>query len=124
MKSRGRHLNRYRKKHPTFGKSEADALYGYFVIPCNGVYLHVISSGSHAIRRSEIEQWEHVSVSLPDRCPTWEEMCHVKSMFWSDSETVIQFHPRKTNYVNIHEHCLHLWKRVGVEAELPPTACV
>ena len=26
--------------------------------------------------------WEHVSVSLARRCPTWEEMCMVKDIFW------------------------------------------
>lgn len=28
--------------------------------------------------------WEHVSVSLPVRCPTWEEMCFIKSLFWDE----------------------------------------
>ena len=26
--------------------------------------------------------WEHVSVSYRKRCPTWEEMCRVKDMFF------------------------------------------
>lgn len=28
--------------------------------------------------------WEHVSVSLRNRCPTWDEMCLVKDIFWRD----------------------------------------
>ena len=28
--------------------------------------------------------WEHVSVSLARRCPTWEEMCMVKDIFWGE----------------------------------------
>lgn len=68
--------------------------------------------------------WEHVSVSLPSRTPNWDEMCFVKSLFWSDEETVVQFHPRASEYVNSHPHCLHLWRRVGVNAELPPRVLV
>ena len=25
--------------------------------------------------------WDHVSVSLADRCPTWAEMCFIKDLF-------------------------------------------
>ena len=64
--------------------------------------------------------WEHVSVSRKDRCPTWEEMCAVKDLFWDPEDAVVQFHPPRSNYVNNHPFCLHLWKRVGVEHELPP----
>lgn len=54
--------------------------------------------------------WEHVSVSREDRCPTWEEMCFVKDIFWREDECVVQFHPPKSAYVNRHLRCLHLWK--------------
>lgn len=66
--------------------------------------------------------WDHVSVSVPgeQRCPTWEEMCYVKSLFFRDSETVVQFHPKKEAYVSFHPYCLHLWKRQDGEHELPP----
>jgi len=65
--------------------------------------------------------WEHVSVSLPDRCPTWDEMCWVKGLFWGEDELVLQFHPPASVYVSHHPYCLHLWKPVGVEIPLPPT---
>lgn len=64
--------------------------------------------------------WEHVSVSFPNRCPTWEEMCKVKDIFWYDSECVAQFHPPKSEYVNNHLYCLHLWRKIGADFELPP----
>lgn len=66
------------------------------------------------------EGWEHVSVSLEHRCPTWEEMCWVKDLFWSDDECVIQFHPPKAEYVNCHPYCLHLWKQIDSEQPRPP----
>lgn len=76
--------------------------------------------GRMTIIASDGEGWEHVSVSFPDRCPTWDEMCAVKSLFWGESDTVLQFHPPKAEYVNHHPYCLHLWRESGVNAETPP----
>lgn len=87
----------------------------FFITTKSGEVLRILSSGN------EDNNWEHVSVSLENRTPTWEEMCFVKSLFWGGHETVLQFHPKITRYVNHHEHCLHLWKKVGVDHELPPT---
>lgn len=72
----------------------------------------------------EYEAWEHVSVSLPNRCPTWVEMSYVKSLFWDDSDCVVQYHPPRSEYVNNHEFCLHLWRPVGVVIPLPPSILV
>jgi hypothetical protein len=67
--------------------------------------------------------WEHVSVSLPDRCPTWEEMAWIKSRFWDPDDAVIQIHPPESDYVNNHPYCLHLWRKAGTNAycEWPPS---
>jgi len=89
--------------------------------------MNVLSSGGKTIDDNgyeELRGWEHVSVSYPMRCPTWEEMCFIKNIFWDEKETVIQFHPKKTNYVNTHKYCLHLWKPLKEEIQLPPTMCV
>lgn len=66
--------------------------------------------------------FEHVSVSThkQEKCPTWEMMCFVKDLFWGEEETVIQYHPPKSEYVNFHPFVLHLWKPVGVDIETPP----
>lgn len=69
-------------------------------------------------------EWEHVSVSYNNRCPTWDEMCMVKDMFFYETECAIQFHPVKKDYVNIHPYCLHLWRKATSEFELPPKECV
>lgn len=70
--------------------------------------------------------WEHVSVTIwnPDhtsaeRCPTWEEMCWAKDMFWEPEEAVIQIHPKQSEYVNGQPYCLHLWKPSTYELILP-----
>jgi hypothetical protein len=47
-------------------------------------------------------------------------MCAIKAIFWDDEETVIQFHPKKSEYVNTNPNCLHLWKIKGHDFELPP----
>lgn len=65
--------------------------------------------------------WDHVSVSLPSRCPNWIEMTHAKEVFFDDEETVIQFHPKASEYVDNHPYCLHLWRKQGQEHELPPS---
>jgi hypothetical protein len=54
--------------------------------------------------------WDHVSVSLPDRTPTWEEMSLVKRVFFLPTEVVMQLHPSESEYVNHHPFCLHLWR--------------
>lgn len=118
MRKSGNHLNRFRVDHPM--QSPKNELYGGFVIPLKtGARCFVMSSGT-----DKDDKWEHVSVSLHNRCPTWDEMCEIKALFWTENETVIQFHPKKTQYVNTHPFCLHLWKRTDSEIELPPTVAV
>lgn len=31
----------------------------------------------------------------------------------------LQFHPPKSEYVNLHPFCLHMWKQVGVDNQTP-----
>ncbi len=64
--------------------------------------------------------WDHVSVSLASRCPTWDEMCWIKELFWAKHESVIQYHPAKNEYVNCHRFCLHLWKPQNTVLPIPP----
>ena len=51
-------------------------------------------------------------------------MCEIKSMFFEDDEVVMQLHPKKTEYVNNHNYCLHLWKPIGKEIPTPPSILV
>ncbi len=46
--------------------------------------------------------WDHVSVSLEDRCPTWDEMCWIKKLFFEPDECCMQLHPPESDYVNFH----------------------
>lgn len=64
--------------------------------------------------------WEHVSVSRRDRCPTWVEMHTVKLIFWDDEDVVMQLHPAKSDYVNEHPFCLHMWRPTIAAIPTPP----
>lgn len=74
-----------------------------------------------AVIASDGDGWERVSVSLPTRCPTWDEMCRVRHIFWDKDDCVVQFHPPENEYVNYHPYCLHLWRPVGIELPRPPS---
>jgi hypothetical protein len=101
-----------------FASNASDGLNGAFFVlgPC-GVDLKIIAS-------SEGMGWEHVSVSLKNRCPNWLEMSFVKDLFWEDEEAVMQLHPPKSDYVNCHQYCLHLWRPIDVEIPLPNSVMV
>ena len=68
--------------------------------------------------------WEHVSVSRRDRCPTWDEMCQIKALFWGEEDCVVQYHPPRSEYVNNHPHCLHLWRPIGIALPAPDSILV
>lgn len=72
--------------------------------------------------------WKHVSVSfgqVSNKTPSWEIMCWVKDIFWDEEDAVIQIHPKKSDYVNYHKGCLHLWQCIdGREQPLPPSIFV
>lgn len=112
--------NPYRIRSGPFGSDDSVGQCGAFWIPNRyrrDMPLTVIASDGNA---GEL-LWEHVSVSYPDRCPTWEEMCLVKSIFWDDEDAVMQLHPPQSDWVNNHGHCLHLWRPTGaVPIPLPP----
>lgn len=112
-------IEQFRTKDPLGRSQEFNKNYGYFVIPRSTGLLRIISSGS-----DNGTGWEHVSVSLANRCPTWDEMKYVKELFWRDDETVIQFHPKKSKYINQFPYVLHLWKKENEEYGLPPDECV
>lgn len=94
------------------GSSEKDGNNGFFLIYAGRQFRVIASDGGN---------WEHVSVSLDNRCPTWEEMCLIKNVFWDDEDYVVQFHPPKSQYVNVHSFCLHMWRPAGRNFETPPT---
>lgn len=117
---------------PPFNSTEGEP-YGYFVIrgkDARGRPLKVMAcSGAMALEGEPQHRymgWDHVSVSVmrqrpqePLACPTWEEMCLVRDLFWEPEDRVVQFHPPRSEYVNTHAACLHLWRWTGGEFPHP-----
>lgn len=86
----------------------------------------MVSDGNDPLGVDSVD-WEHVSVSLvsnPKACPSWDEMCFIKSLFWDDEACVVQFHPAKSNYKDLHPGCLHLWRYRVAEFPTPPLSLV
>ena len=97
-------LNEYRIENGELGSNDEAGNTGAFLIPFQPFTLRVIASDGMG--------WEHGSLSLPKRTPHWREMCFIKDVFWDGEDVVIQYHPKKSEYVNRHENCLHLWRPV------------
>lgn len=101
------------------GSDESAGNNGAFIFPMGELEMvRFIASDGYG--------WEHVSISLCTRCPTWEEMCYFKDLFWDDDDFVVQMHPPKSVYVNNHPYCLHLWRKAGTNdfCERPPSVLV
>ena len=112
---------KYRVKEGMMGSTSSLGNNGYFVIPISqGVIAHVIASDG--------EGWEHVSVHVVEEgeqfTPAWDEMCEVKDLFWDKEDTVIQYHPPESDYVNNHQHVLHMWRPIDQDFPTPPSLLV
>lgn len=104
---------------PTYGNN------GMFVFQKRGVdmiYVVIASDGMG---------WEHVSVHLQSSTnvrktytPNWDDMCEIKRIFWGADDTVIQYHPPESDYVNNHPNTLHLWRPIGTDIPRPPSILV
>lgn len=132
----------YRVKRGPMASDVSFGNNGMFVIPSMGgsIRIHYQCQASDAagddvkavldvVAPSNGVYWEHVSISvinishsghtkIEPRCPTWEEMCYIKNLFWDDPEDmVIQIHPPESEYVSVHRYCLHLWRPVDKEGK-------
>lgn len=103
--------DQYRAPHPLGFEHKPGDPFGWFMVPfypkgkCVAVMI--------AVQADDQSDWEHVSASLRTRTPTWDEMCFLKKLFWDDEETIVQYHPPKSEYVNRAQNCLHLWRFKG-----------
>lgn len=73
---------------------------------------------------SDGEEWDHISVSCIDRCPTWDEMESIKRSFFSVTDCVMQLHPPLEDYKNHHPFCLHMWRPHKHQIPRPPNHMV
>ena len=119
-------IEQYRVTSGPMASKHKSGRSGAFLVPMRGSQLCIIASDGSDWDDAGLPKpaWEHVSVSLTNRCPTWEEMDFVKRIFWRDDETVLQLHVPRANHIDYHEFCLHMWKPIGVEIPLPPSMTV
>ena len=101
-------------------------LYGVSGDSGNGCFKVFVNGRSFFVIASNGGGWDHVSVTIKsgNRCPTWEEMCSIKDMFFLPEECVLQYHPAKKDYVNIHQYCLHLWRPQNQQIPIPDNGFV
>ena len=74
-----------------------------------GVYFVKLKGRQFAVIASYGMSWDHVSVSLSDRTPRWDEMETIKRLFFKPNEWAMQLHAPPSKHINIHSHTLHLW---------------
>ena len=86
----------------------------------NGAFMIKYKSRTYKVITSDQGGWDHVSVSLPNRVPTWKEMCTIKDMFFEDNEVAVQYHPAKESYINDHSFVLHMWRCQDTAMPMPP----
>jgi hypothetical protein len=104
-------VERFRIRDGQLASSRHDGNNGMFVVPMNGLRFAVMVSDGAG--------WDHVSISLPDRCPTWDEMCAIKDMWFHPEECVVQYHPPRSVYRNACVYCLHLWRPQDAPLPMP-----
>lgn len=129
-----------------FRDHEADRLFGTedherarggaFLVPAPGsrggvtqrAYLRVIASAGRDQPAGKDPasnyRWDHVSVSLSNRCPTWEEMDFIKRLFFKPEEVCFQLHVAEAANISNHAFCLHIWRPLDVAIPLPPSDMV
>jgi hypothetical protein len=108
--------NEYRIQDGVLGSTDKIGNTSAFLIPYQSFTRSVIARDGQGR--------EYVPVSLPNRCPNWREMCFVNDVLWYEEDVVIQYHPQKSAYVNLHVNGLPLWRPMGVESPTPPKALV
>lgn len=112
----------FRKVHPMHPDDYCGPGYGYFEVPTREFKrldkLRIIFDDGRDTG------WEHASVSLATRTPTWAEMCVVKDIFWREDEATVQFHPPKAEHVNFMPFCLHIWRPLAFDIVTPPSGLV
>lgn len=110
--------NNWRIRKGEFGSHDGEGNNGAFLIRKSNMWIKAIASDGLG--------WEHVSITIGEsgRTPTWEEMCFIKGMFWDEEDCVMQLHPAKSEYVNCHPNCLHLWRPTNTPIPVPPLRCV
>jgi hypothetical protein len=52
----------------------------------------------------------HVSASYPDKDPSWQDIIEIRYAFFSGKIDCMMVLPKREDYVNLHQHCFHIWQ--------------
>jgi hypothetical protein len=74
-----------------------------------GAKVYETSTGCRIIVNKEGGLW-HLSISHPERNPTWEEIRDSRYELLPDGAHMAMILPPKSQYVNIHRFCFHLFE--------------
>lgn len=92
---------------------------------CNGAWRIKLKGQASTVNATVItsngEGWEHLSVVLERGLPTWDMMQQLKELFWEPEDCVIQIHAPRSQHVNNHSRCLHLWRCTKYSMPMPET---
>lgn len=109
-------VQKYRQPDPVTGIVYSEDVDGLYIIARRGAVLRVIASDGLG--------WDHVSVSLAHRCPTWDEMEFVRGLFFRDDETAMQLSVPASDHISLHPYCLHWWRPQAEAIPRPPNELV
>jgi len=108
-------VQKFRLPDPGTGEVYSLDINGQYIIPSKLNRFELMT-----VIASDGGGWDHVSVSLRKRTPTWEEMEYVRELFFRDDEVVMQLSVPARDHVNLHKFCLHMWRPQHVVIPRPP----
>jgi hypothetical protein len=93
-------------KEPPPGWMKTSYPGGGFVWDNNKRMLRVIAS---IMEYDDDKEWLHLSMSHRRRMPTYDDLAYLKKHWAGDDRKCIMVFPPKSEHVNIHPYCLHLF---------------
>jgi hypothetical protein len=72
------------------------------------------ADGQVLVGCAPLQGW-HLSISFPDRYPTWDEIAEARYRLIPDAANMAIVLPPRSEYVNIHPNCFHLFEVVDRE---------
>jgi len=75
-----------------------------------------LGNGITIFRSHENGSW-HLSIAHPKRNPSWKELHDIRYDLVPEDAYMALILPPRREYVNLHEHCFHLWEVHGSDAE-------
>ena len=57
----------------------------------------------------DLRRW-HLSISTPNASPSYKEIKEARYKYVPDNVTMAQIFPSKSEFINLHPFCHHLWE--------------